>query len=45
MSKFRVDFYKKADGSKPLGEFIRSLDYKMKAKVVATCISLKNTEA
>ena len=35
MPKFKVDFYKSADGSKPLGEFIRSLDYKMKAKVVA----------
>ena len=34
MSNFVVDFYKKEDGSKPLGEFIKSLDVKMKAKVV-----------
>jgi len=32
---FIVDFYKEADGSKPLAEFIKSLDMKMKAKVVA----------
>lgn len=30
-----MDFYKENDGSKPLGDFIRSLDTKMKAKVVA----------
>ena len=35
MQKFRVDFYKEENGSKPLGDFIRSLDIKMKAKVVA----------
>lgn len=35
MSEFSVDFYKEADGSKPLGIFIKSLDVKMKAKVVA----------
>lgn len=35
MEKFRVDFYKKEDGTKPVGQFIRSLDLKMKAKVVA----------
>lgn len=34
LSNFVVDFYKKEDGSKPLGEFIKSLDVKMKAKVV-----------
>lgn len=33
--RFSVDFYKKPDGTKPVGEFIRSLDTKMKAKVVA----------
>ena len=32
---FRVDFYKREDGSKPVGEFIKSLELKMKAKVVA----------
>ena len=35
MEKFKVDFYKKEDGTKPVGQFIRSLDTKMKAKVVA----------
>ena len=35
MSNFTVDFYKDPDGSKPLGLFIRQLDLKMKAKVVA----------
>lgn len=35
MERFKVDFYKEADGSKPLGTFIKSLDLKMKAKVVA----------
>ncbi len=32
---FKVDFYKDSKGNKPLGEFIKSLDLKMKAKVVA----------
>ncbi len=35
MTGFRVDFYKDNDGNKPAGSFIRSLDVKMKAKVVA----------
>ena len=35
MYKFIVNFYKKEDGTKPVGQFIRSLDLKMKAKVVA----------
>ena len=35
MEKFKVDLYKKEDGTKPVGQFIRSLDIKMKAKVVA----------
>ena len=35
MSYFTVDFYKEKDGSKPLGTFIKSLDLKMRAKVVA----------
>lgn len=35
MDKFIVNFYKKEDGTKPVGQFIRSLDLKMKAKVVA----------
>ena len=32
---FIVDFYKEADGNKPLSLFIKSLNTKMKAKVVA----------
>ena len=32
---FSVNFYREEDGSKPVGEFIRSLDTKMKAKVVS----------
>lgn len=35
MSDFVVDFYKDKDGNKPLTTFIRSLDTKMRAKVVA----------
>ena len=35
MSSFKVDFYREKDGNKPLGAFIKSLDMKMKAKVVA----------
>ena len=35
MSRFRVDFYREENGNKPVGDFIRSLDMKMKAKVVA----------
>lgn len=36
MSKFIVDFYRDVDGSKPLGGFIKSLDIKLRAKVVAS---------
>lgn len=32
---FIVNFYRDDDGKKPVGEFIRSLDVKMKAKVVS----------
>ena len=35
MSNFSVDFYKDDDGTKPVGIFIRSLEVRMKAKVVA----------
>ena len=35
MSNFRVDFYRKPDGTKPVCEFFKSLDLKMKAKVIA----------
>ncbi len=35
MANFKVDFYKDVDGNKPLGAFIKSLELKMKAKVVA----------
>lgn len=32
---FSVNFYREEDGSKPVGDFIRMLDVKMKAKVVS----------
>ena len=32
---FDVDFYKEPNGNKPLASFIKSLDIKMKVKVVA----------
>ena len=32
---FRVNFFREDDGSKPVGAFIRTLDVKMKAKVVS----------
>lgn len=35
VSNFTVDFYRDVDGRKPVGIFIRSLDIKLKAKVVA----------
>ena len=35
MEKFEVNFYREEDGTKPVGVFIRSLDLKLKAKVVA----------
>ena len=35
VDKFQVNFYKDSDGNKPVGLFIRMLDLKMKAKVVA----------
>ena len=35
LSGFQVNFYRDIDGSKPVGLFIRTLDVKMKAKVVA----------
>ncbi len=35
MSRFYVNFFKDEDGTKPVGQFIRSLDLKMKAKVVS----------
>lgn len=32
---FDVNFFKEEDGTKPVGQFIRTLDVKMKAKVVS----------
>lgn len=32
---FHVNFYREEDGSKPVGDFIRNLDVKLKAKVVS----------
>jgi len=34
MATFSVDFFREADGTKPVGLFIRTLPLKMKAKVV-----------
>ncbi len=34
MSRFTVDFYREEDGTKPVGQFIRSLPVQMKAKVI-----------
>ena len=34
MHNFKLDFYKNVDGTKPVGEFIRNLNLKIKAKVV-----------
>lgn len=36
---FSVNFFKETDGTKPLGEFVKSLEIMMKAKVVA-CLHL-----
>ena len=35
MPNFSVDFFKEDDGTKPVGIFIKSLNVKMKAKVVS----------
>ena len=32
--KYRIYFFKEADGTKPLAQFIKTLDLKLKAKVV-----------
>ena len=42
MPGFSVDFFKEDDGTKPVGIFIRSLEIKMKAKVVACIIITTN---
>lgn len=34
MRRFEIKFFKKEDGTKPLGAFIKSLDAKLRAKVV-----------
>ena len=35
MEHFKVDFFREEDGTKPVGNFIRTLPVKMKAKVVS----------
>ena len=35
MDRFKVDFYKDINGNKPVSVFIKSLDIKMKAKVIS----------
>lgn len=32
--KYRIYFFKEADGTKPLAQYIKTLDLKLKAKVV-----------
>ena len=34
MERFTVDFYREEDGTKPVGQFIRTLPIRMKAKVI-----------
>ena len=34
LEKFTIDFYREDDGSKPVGQFIRTLPLHMKAKVI-----------
>ena len=41
MAKFEVSFYEKEDGSKPVQEFLDSLDLKMRAKMIGTIEMLK----
>ena len=35
MTNFEVDFYKDSNGNKPLASFIKGLEVKLKAKVIA----------
>ena len=41
MARFAVDFYKKKKKKKPVAEFIKSLDIKLKAKVFANLVLLE----
>lgn len=41
MAKFEVNFYKKRDDSCPVYEFLESLDYKMRAKVLRLIMILE----
>lgn len=42
MENFEVIFYEKPDGTKPVEEFLDSLDIKMRAKMLKTIVMLKN---
>lgn len=42
MDEFEIIFYEKADGTKPVQEFLDSLDVKMRAKMLKTIVMLKN---
>ncbi|MGN1457683.1 MAG: type II toxin-antitoxin system RelE/ParE family toxin [Acutalibacteraceae bacterium] len=42
MENFEVMFYEKSDGTKPVEEFLDSLDIKMRAKMLKTIVMLKN---
>lgn len=41
LQKFKVDYYKKEDGSCPVREFLDSLDKKMRAKLLRTIMLLE----
>ena len=41
MSDYSVDFYEKEDGSRPVEEFISSLDAKMQIRVMRSIDCLK----
>ena len=42
MGNFEVMFYEKPDGTKPVEEFLDSLDIKMRAKMLKTIVMLKS---
>ncbi|MCL2035836.1 MAG: type II toxin-antitoxin system RelE/ParE family toxin [Oscillospiraceae bacterium] len=42
MQEFEIKFYDKPDGTKPVAEFIKKLDPKMKSKVIWTIDALES---
>lgn len=41
MGNFRIDFYKKSDGSCPVNNFLDALDIKMRAKILRMIMLLE----